>query len=149
MKRFLAYTTILTFCSISFWAGKLWGRRDIITYSVDEYRVAFDRSWPTYGLPLKDFETVLSSLRSGHMEAAMTKLEVFLDGVVYDARQRRSTLRGEDLVRFDRAVSAVAAYRKRYPRAVPRYSNTEESDPGHQLASRMLEIDRFLQKYQQ
>ncbi len=106
----------LILCSASFWLGDQWRSRKVVTYEVDQFRVAFHTDWPTYGLPMTEYKTILAALRSGDTNTAIQKAECYLDLAVYDAKRRRPLLKGWRLDEFNKAVRAAAQYREQYPR---------------------------------
>jgi hypothetical protein len=103
---------------------------------------------PMYGLPLLEQWNVLSMLYNNKTNAAIARLNVYLDFTLYDAMLRRRVLTREDRMLMDQALSIVAKFREvnarpfeapleSAPAAVRR-----DWDASQKLA---LQVDDFLQ----
>jgi len=95
--------------------------------------------WPTYGIPLVEYESILRLLRNNDSTRAADRLEAFLDEAIRDASQRRPLLRGKHLESLDAALVRVAQYRAWHPREL---SSTDAS-----WAQRQREVDAFLEVF--
>ena len=115
--------------------------QDVAVYSVDTWQTAFHKSWPTYGLPLVEYELLLTMLRNGQSKQAIEKLEVLLDTTIYDAKRRRQVLEGKDLQMLDKSLVRAAKYRSSNPRPLDQETNI------YWTAERQVEVDNFLRSF--
>jgi len=127
--------------AVLFWLGRWSYSRSIVVYSVHGNRVAVHLDWPTSGLPLAEYRAVLLGLRAGLTNEPIGHLETFLDGAVYSAKCRRPVLPDEDVVQLDKAFSAVAQYRSKYPRPLAIGSGF------YWTAEKQSEVDKFLEGF--
>ena len=124
----------------AFFLGKAWSLRHCIHYTFDGTQLCCSREWPVYGLPLAEYESLLSLLRSEKHDQAVARLDALLDGAMLEAMQRRRVLSEEGRARLDNSIKLVAQYRDRYPR-----SNTNPVGAGVYLTKDKLDqIDAFL-----
>lgn len=140
-KLIIKIAGVVLLCLISFWVGRLSISYQVITYSADDRRIAFHLDSPSEGLPLVEYQLVLSEFRSGDSERALSHLEMFLDGAVRSAEHRRPLLRGWRLEQFDKALAKVAQYREQHPRPLSQGTGFLWT------AERQTEVDTFLRGF--
>jgi len=139
-KTIIGISVVIILCSVSFWLGRLSGSHGVITYSVGGIPTSFNRAWPTYGLPLVNYESILIMLQNRHSKEAIPHLEAFLDAAVYDAKCRHPLLQSEDLKDIDKGLAKVARYREQFPRPITNSTNKLDQF----WIARQKEIDAFL-----
>ena len=139
-KITIQIVAVILLSLLSFWLGRLSYSRNVITYSIDGIPTSFNRAWPTYGLPLANYEPILVMLQNGHSTNAIPYMETFLDSAIYEAKCRRSLLRDKDLKALDMALVRVAQYRQRFPRPITESTNGLDRS----WIARQKEVDVFL-----
>jgi len=123
MKRnvILAAVTLVAFAAGT-WVGFLLSRRNVVTYAVpDPYggsRRAVHLDWPTYGLPLVEYQHFLELLDAGRTNLHRELLDGLLDMALFDASFRRPELPAVQREILDTAIADTAAYRQVHPRSV-------------------------------
>lgn len=124
-----------------FWAGRWSYSRNIVTYSFKGNQVAVHLDWPTSGLPLAEYISVLTQLRSGATNEAIGNLEMLLDSTVADARSRRPRLPSAGTEQLDKALAYAARYRGKFPRPL------SEGSGFYWTSDKQLEVDRYLEEF--
>ncbi len=137
-------------CLAFFFGGRLSASHGVLTYSVKGWSTSFNRAWPTYGLPLAEDTSLLTSLREGRTTNAIPMLEALLDMALYDAMCRRPLLRGQERTKLDMALLKAARYRERFPRAIEETPRRGSGDAEllqrvENLIEEKKQIDSFLQ----
>jgi len=140
-KRFVNVVAFILAGALLFWLGRWSYSRNIVVYSVHGNRVAVNLDWPTSGLPLAEYASLLTELRAGLTNEAMGHMESLLDGAVASAMGRRPNLPPTGVVQLDKSLSYVAHYREKFPRPL---------SVGHNFywtADKQLEVDRYLEGF--
>lgn len=114
---------VMAGCLLMFIFGNMWALRNVVKYEGEDTQgqitsLAFPINRPTYGIPLIEYHSVLSTLRKGDPDDVITRVEAFLDVAVFEAMHRRKALAGKDLALLDSCLVRVAHYRKEYPRPI-------------------------------
>lgn len=131
---------VILLCALSFYLGKRTASQSVLVYPVKANRVAVHLDWPTYGLPLAEYEATLSVLRNGNTNRAIEFLEIFLDQAIYDAKRRRVVLPNESQRSLDKAIEKAARYRERFPRPLDQETNGP-------LLEMQKDVDQFLEQF--
>jgi len=146
MKNWIALTVLVG--AISFWLGRSSSSHGVITYSVNGWPISFNRAWPTYGLPLVNYQSILQMLRDGRSTNAIPYLDGFLDMATYDAICRRPLLQSQEREVLDKAFIKVARYRERFPRPIDlstnSFGNPKQLQPDEDWIAEQKQIDAFL-----
>jgi hypothetical protein len=134
-------TILILAGALLFWLGRWSYSRDVIVYSNQGYQVAVHLDWPTSGLPLAEYASVLKELRTGLTNEAMGHLESMLDSAVAGAMSRHPNLPSASAVKLDQALSCAARYREQFPRPLSQGSGF------YWTSDKQLEVDRYLEGF--
>ncbi len=78
-------------------------------------------------------------------------MEIMLDRSVYDAKQRRERIQGQDLQELDKAILKVAKYREQFPRSIDTSETNDSYSPQVKAYAARIEeqkeIDAFLHDF--
>jgi len=74
------------------------------------------KDWPTYGLPMVEYTTILSLIETEKIVRAKDYLNMFLDQSVQDAIDRYRTVSDRDREEIRKILIKAAEYRRAYPR---------------------------------
>jgi len=150
-KTAIQLVVAILLCLLMFFLGRLSGSKNVVTYSANGYPTSFNRAWPTYGLPLTDYEAILVMLRDGHSKEAIPFVDGLLDIAVYDAECRRPLLQGRDLKVLDSALIKVARYREQFPRPIDTstngFGNPTQLQQNEKWVLEQKQIDAFLNSF--
>ena len=126
--------------AVLFWLGRWSYSRNVTVYSDQGHQVATHFDAPTSGLPLVEYATALSELRTGMTNEAIGHLEMYLDSSVLGAKSRLN-LSKAGVEQLDKALVYVARYRAKFPRPLSNGSDF------YWTSDKQLEVDRFLQEF--
>ena len=142
---------LIVLCVTSFWLGRLSGSKGVITYSANGCPTSFNRAWPTYGLPITEYTSILTMLRNGHSKEAIPYVDGCLEMAVYDAECRRPLLQGQDLETLDKVLVKAAHYREQFPRPIDEstngFGNSYQQQQYVDWIAKQKEIDAFLHDF--
>jgi hypothetical protein len=116
-------------------------RHGITLYRHDGFRTVVHNDWPTYGLPLVEYTSILSLIEKQDTDKAKKRLNMFLDQSVQDAMDRYEIVSGREREEIRKALTKAAEYRQAYPR--PPTTNDAPATV-FWSSERQMKEDRFL-----